>query len=310
MTELSGDTTRAEGGTGVSSPPEPVDRLLHIADIHFWRVILNPFRLASKRFLGNLNVWLRRRHEFAMDRAEQFADTVAATGIRHVLLTGDFTSTSIDEEFEMAQEFVRGLRRRGLEPYVLPGNHDVYTFTTARQKRFQHYFGEFLPDTGHPSKSTLPGGTSLVLVPTVCPNVLSAKGRVTDEEIGAMSKLLGAGPPVAIVAGHYPVLHETHGYSTAPSRRLRNAERLREALGTAQRRILYVCGHVHRFSYTQDEVYPEVSHLSTGAFFMEREKVSQQGEFSEIHVTADGWRIFRHRHVEGWVRAEAKPISL
>ena len=80
-----------------------VDRLVHIADIHFWRVTLNPFRLVGKRALGALNVLLRRRRDFAMERAEQFADAVAATGINAVLLTGDFTSTSLDEEFALAR---------------------------------------------------------------------------------------------------------------------------------------------------------------------------------------------------------------
>ncbi|MBI5095607.1 MAG: metallophosphoesterase [Candidatus Hydrogenedentes bacterium] len=287
----------------------PVDKVIHIADIHFWRVVINPLRLLNKRFLGNLNVWLRRRHEFAMERAELFADTVAAAGIRHVLLTGDFTSTSIDEEFEMARDFVRGLRRRGMEPFVIPGNHDLYTFEAARRKRFHQFFDEFLPEGGYPSRAVLPGGTSLILTPTVCPNLLSAKGRISDSEIAATRRLLADGPPAAIVAGHYPVLHATHGYHTAPSRRLRNADRLRAALGESGRRVLYVCGHVHRFSYTVDDQYADVRHLSTGAFFLEHAKLGQQGEFSEIHVCDDGWRVFRHRHTGAWVREEVQPAN-
>ncbi|HIJ65996.1 MAG TPA: hypothetical protein HPP77_08590, partial [Candidatus Hydrogenedentes bacterium] len=130
----------------------PVDRLLHVADLHFWRVVFDPLRLANKRFLGNLNVALRRRHEFRMERAKPFADALAATEVRHVVLTGDFTSTSAEEEFELASEFVRGLQRRGLTLSILAGNHDVYTFEARRKRRFERCFAGLVPDTGFPAR--------------------------------------------------------------------------------------------------------------------------------------------------------------
>lgn len=190
----------------------PLDTLIHIADMHFWRIVTNPLRLMNKRFFGNLNVMWRRRRDFIMERAEPFADAVAATGVKSVLLTGDFASTATDEEFGLARRFVDGLRSRGLTPYLMPGNHDVYTHEAVRKRRFERHFGEFLPRGGYPARLALPGGTDLILAPTVCPRHFSTRGRITHKEIQRVAELLASCGPCAIVAAHYPVLHRTSGY--------------------------------------------------------------------------------------------------
>lgn len=281
---------------------EPLDRLVQIADLHFWHVLKNPLRLMSKRFLGNLNVWLRRRHEFIMDRASEFAEAVAMTGIQTALLTGDFTSTSNRREYDMARAFVEGLSRRGLHIELVPGNHDVYTFYATRKKRFESYFREYLPSDGYPALRWLPGGTPLILVPTATPNLVSSRGRVTAAEVDVVASLLDRCPPVVLVAGHYPILDRTYAYAQESSHTLRNAEALRDVLGASQRRILYVCGHTHRFSYVQDGRHMNLAHLSTGAFFRRDRKAGIQGEFAEIHVLRGGFAVFRHIHDQRWQR--------
>jgi len=283
------------------------DRAVHIADIHFWRLIFNPFSMMNKRFLGNLTVLLRRRREFIMENAEPFADTVAGTGAKAVILTGDFTSTSTDDEFARAARFVQGLRDRGLTIHILPGNHDVYTFEARRAKRFEQYFAEFLPPEGYPSLQSLPGGTPLILVPTVCPRYLSARGLVTPETIEAVSILLSKCGPRVIVAAHYPVLHRVRGYSSSPLRRLANAEALRTALAASGRDILYLCGHVHRFSYERDKDHPGIEYLSTGAFMRRDPHTGVDGEFAEIGVTGSGFRVMRHTYRQAWNAQEESP---
>ncbi|HNR32768.1 MAG TPA: metallophosphoesterase [Candidatus Hydrogenedentes bacterium] len=283
-----------------------MDKLLHIADLHFWRIVWNPLQLINKRLLGNANVLLRRRHEFPMQRAEEFADAVAATGIETALLTGDFTSTATDAEFELAAAFVRGLVRRGLRVWALPGNHDVYTFEAVRKRRFDHYLGEFLPEGGLPAAVRLPGGTPLVLVPTVRPNLLSARGHIRQAEVEHAAALLADAPPgPVLVAGHYPVLHQTSGYASSWGRRLRNADALRAVLGSAGRPILYLAGHVHRFSCARDPEYPHVQHLTTPAFFLERRSGGGRGAFTEIHVEAREFAVFRHFRRDTWTREPA-----
>ncbi len=282
----------------------PRDKLLHVTDLHFWKLVTNPFELLNKRFLGNFNVWLRRRHRFAIHRAEEFAGALAETGVNQVLLTGDFTSTAHHDEFAMAKAFLERLEERGMQALILPGNHDVYTFEASRKQRFEQYLGTFAPDGRLPVRTDLPGGTPLILVPTAVPNPLSARGRVTDETVSAVKRIIDdcPGGPV-VVAAHYPLLDRTNAYSSHPGRRLGNAYALRACLGDIGRPILCAAGHVHRFSHVRDPAYPELHHLTTAAFVRQDPDAGIHGEFTEIHVMRGHFRIFRHQRTrDRWTR--------
>lgn len=290
---------------------ETRDRFLHVTDLHFWSLVLNPLHLLNKRFLGNLNVLLRRRRVFPLERAEAFADRLASCGVPDILLTGDFTSTATDVEFEAARAFVDGLARRGLRITVLPGNHDVYTFEARRKRRFERHFAAYLPEGGYPARTALAGGTSVALVPTVRPNLFSSRGHITHEDIARARELIGGiRDTTAVVAGHYPLLRHAPGYHTGRLRRLINAGPLRRALGASPLRLLYVAGHVHRFSYVRDPEHPRLEHLATGAFFHLDPRKGCFGEFSEVHVLDGGFQVFRHVYRDGWERSRAVPGDL
>lgn len=285
------------------------DRIVHIADLHFWRIVRNPLRMLNKRLPGNLNVIFRRSHHFLMEHAEPFADAVAASGVGQVLLTGDFTSTALDEEFEIAAAFVRGLMRRGLAVHLVPGNHDVYTFEARRAGRFERHFAEFLPPGGYPACLTLAGGTPLILVPTAVPNPFSARGRLTEADLEKAQALLDACPagPV-LVASHYPLLFRTAAYRSTWQHQLRNAGRLRDLLGASGRPILHAAGHVHRFSYVRDAAYATLAHLTTGGFFRKDAAKGVDGEFTEIQATAAGFGVVRHCYEREWTQEEVEPV--
>lgn len=284
------------------------DRILHITDLHFWKVVLNPFQLMNKRALGNVNVFIRRRHEFHMENAAKFIEALQATGITTLLLGGDYTSTAHGDEFRMARDFVEELVRRGFKVIAIPGNHDVYTFESVRARRYQQHFDDFGPGERLPCRVILPGGTPLVLAPTVCANVLSSAGRIGHAEVEKVRALVASAPkgPV-LVMGHYPVLHETHAYRSTPSRQLRNAEALRAALGATGRHVLYLAGHVHRFSYTRDAQYKHLTHLTSNAFFLQRHHDAVNGAFTEIHREENGFRVISHWHDTQWHQREEHP---
>ena len=282
----------------------PPDVLLHVTDLHFWEVVKNPFLLLNKRFIGNLNVWLRRRHAYHTDLAGAFAETLRDTGVSTILLGGDFTSTATNCEFEQALRFANALKEHGLEVLAIPGNHDVYTFEARRARRFERHFEAFLPPEPLPCRVRLPNGAQMVLAPTVCPNLLSSRGRITPQEIERCAALVADAPPgPVLVAAHYPVLNDTPAYHTSRGRSLRNAERLRAALGETGRQLLYIAGHVHRFSHVQDNTWPAVSHLCTGALFHQHPGGHAYGGFSEIHVDASGFAVYRHAYGGSWSRA-------
>jgi len=289
--------------------PDPAARVLHLSDLHFWRVVLNPLRLLNKRFLGNANVALRRRHELRTHQAPAFLDYIAGLGVRDVLLTGDFTSTSTDDEFALAREFLQELVRRRMIPRVFAGNHDVYTFESARHRRFEKYLGEWQPADRLPALVPLGDGFPVLYVPTACPNLVSSKGRIAPGEIDDVRGLLNQTSGPLLVAGHYPILDHTYGYVTKPNRRLRNAAVLGAALRSHRGPALYACGHVHRFSFVRDPASPSLLHLSTGALFRYDHATGYSGDFSEIHAGPTGFRVVRHTFHGAWNHAEAEAAA-
>jgi len=285
----------------MSTPHNPIDSFIHITDLHFWELVLNPFRMMNKRFIGNVNIFLKRRHDFAMGNADIFADHVASLGIKNVLVTGDFASTSTPLEFHRGKEWLEGLERRGLTPTVIRGNHDVYTFESVRKKRFESFYEPWLVNEKQPSTTTLPGDTKIHWISTVCANWFTSRGQVTPADVDKLVETFGAVDGPVLVAGHYPILENAPGYVVNHNRGLQNAEMLRKALGKSGKEILYLHGHVHRFNYSRDPDYPNLKHLSTGAFFRIAEETNSHGEFSEVHVHSDYVQIVRHRiDSNGW----------
>lgn len=286
----------------------PRDTLVHITDLHFWEIVKNPFALLNKRFLGNANVIYRRRHEFHMHQAATYLEHLATLGLDQCLIGGDFTSTATPGEYRLGRAFVDDLVARGLAVHLIPGNHDVYTFESVRRKRFEQFFNGLTPNEGYPARIDLAGGTPLILTPTVCANYLSSAGRITAEEVEKTRALVEACPPgPVLVAGHYPLLHKTGAYTSGKSRQLRNADALRAALGRTNRPILYVAGHVHRFSYTRDRDFPALLHLTTAAFFLKRPKESMAGAFSVIGTGPEGFSVSWHRFESGWTSEAVAP---
>ncbi len=284
-----------------TAPYPRTAHFLHLTDLHFRRVVLNPLHLLNKRFIGNANVALRRRHELLTHQAPAFLDYIAGLGVRDVVITGDLASTSTDAEFELARDFLQKLVQRGMAPRVIPGNHDVYTFESARHRRFEKYLGEWAPAAALPAFAPLANGFPVLYVPTVCPNLLSSKGRIQPTEVEAVRALLSTTSGPAIVAGHYPVLEKTYGYATKPNRRLRDADALAAALREYAGPTLYLSGHVHRFSLVRDSAVPALTHLTSGALFRHDKASGHTGDFSEVHASRNGFQIRRHRFVEKWL---------
>jgi 3',5'-cyclic AMP phosphodiesterase CpdA len=283
------------------------DKVIHLTDLHFWKVVVNPIALLNKRALGNVNVFLRRRHEFHMENAARYVEALRATGVTTLLLGGDYTSTAHPAEFALARDYVETLARAGFRIIAIPGNHDVYTFESVRKRRFEQYLGAYTPEAGLPCRVELPGGTPLVLAPTVCPNVISSAGRIGDAAAARVRELVaGAAPGPVLVMGHYPLLHETYAYRSGKSRQLRNAEALRAALGATGREVLYLAGHVHRFSHVRDTAHAKLRHVTSNAFFLQRHGDAVDGSFTELHCGTEGFEVLYHWHAGGWhTRTEA-----
>lgn len=267
------------------------DRVVHATDPHFWHVTLNPARLAGKRALGMANLALRRRRLLRTDLAETFAREIAAQGPETVIVSGDLTTTSLEEEFAAARVFLDTLASLGPRPLVIPGNHDVYTFSSARRRLFERFLGDFLPAPELPARMLLPRGTPVVFYPSTGANVITSRGRMDREVIAQTAALVADAPtgrPVLLV-GHYPLLPQTEAYREAWSHRLPRARELRAALAATGRTVLCAAGHVHRFSLVRDPEHPALFHLTTEPLFMRR--AAHAGAFSVLHCSPAGFQV-------------------
>lgn len=278
-------------------------RLLHITDLHFWNIVYNPVYLCNKRVLGNLNLILRRRKYIHTERSHSFLQLLRTLNPDVLLVGGDLTTTAMPDEFRQAAAFLGKAAELCPAVYLLPGNHDVYTFEAQRHRRFESYFGNYLPVTEDPEASQIPGGLTLVRIPTVRPNLLSSRGGITREQLSRTQELLSeAGQGPTVVLAHYPVLDQTPGYRLGFGRRLACAETLREVLGHAPGPIKYLAGHVHAFSHVVDPLYPNITHITSGALFYGRK--GREGGFTELEADGGEVRVFPWTYRDGWVRGD------
>jgi 3',5'-cyclic AMP phosphodiesterase CpdA len=119
---------------------QPLFRLAHISDLHFSKLIWSPSQFFSKRWVGNLNLLLARKHTFDPDSLTTLVPLFRKLDINAVLITGDLTSTSHEEEFILAQRFIKNLQMEKFKVFALPGNHDHYTKGAYQRKLFYQFF--------------------------------------------------------------------------------------------------------------------------------------------------------------------------
>lgn len=228
-------------------------RIVHATDIH-WFVPPALKDMTVKRLWGTLNLYaLGRRHHF--DPAVQDALVAHMVALRPdlVLITGDLTAQALQSEFDLALRALAPLLEgaKDVPVLILPGNHDVYTPGSVRERRFWKVFGPWAGEV-HPSGLVRRDAGELTVF-GLDPNrasLVGARGRLPEAQLAALEEALSdealAGRSVA-VGIHYPPI-DRHGKIYDGVRHgLENAGALVNVLGRARHkpRIL-CCGHVHR----------------------------------------------------------------
>lgn len=115
-------------------------RLAHLSDIHISSVSQTLTHMwTSKRLLGGANMLLRRRRELINDLLPVVVEHIQQQQLDHVIVTGDFSTTALDKEFEGA--------RQVLLPFIeenrltaIPGNHDLYTQGSVKKQVYERFF--------------------------------------------------------------------------------------------------------------------------------------------------------------------------
>jgi 3',5'-cyclic AMP phosphodiesterase CpdA len=102
-------------------------RLAHCSDLHLlshdgvrW------LDLANKRWIGAMNLLSNRSRHYHVAAFDDMVSDLNASGVDHVLCTGDVTNLALRQEFEFARAKFDRLALGPLGVTVIPGNHDAY----------------------------------------------------------------------------------------------------------------------------------------------------------------------------------------
>jgi 3',5'-cyclic AMP phosphodiesterase CpdA len=230
--------------------------LAHFSDPHLTRLDgLRATDLMSKRLLGYLSWWRRRRHTHRPEVLDALISDIESIGPDHIAITGDLTHLGTAPEFEEAAAW---LRRVGTpqQVTVVPGNHDAYVAepwaqTFSLWSSYMASDGE-TPKQGGDAVAMFPsvrvrGCVALIGVSSAVPSSpLLATGRIGRHQLEALSQVLsrtGAAGLFRILLLHHPAVPGSIRWR----KRLIDAEALASVI--AQQGVeLVLHGHAHRSS--------------------------------------------------------------
>ena len=227
--------------------------LLHISDLHFSKITANPSQIFSKRWIGNLNLFLFRKNQICLNLPEIFLSYIKDLKPDYILISGDFTSTALKKEYDLALSFLKKIKDLGIQVYAIPGNHDAYTKSSYEKKSFYNSFKEIIPfkgefdfdlETHKVAGFLLKKDLYLVLIDASCyTSYFQSNGIFSFEIEQHLESLLESIPETAKIwiACHYPFFeHENK------RRILIGAKKLKNILEKYSQIEMYFHGHTHR----------------------------------------------------------------
>lgn len=219
-------------------------RIAQISDFHFTHLTWNPLRLMNKRIFGNLNWLFSRKGHYSQAPLQHLPTLFDQLGVDLVLLGGDFTTTSLPEEFEEAKRFIDQIR----QPWIaIPGNHDHYTYSAYRTGQYYQYFSNPGQTALREKKleiHPLSPEWTLIALDTARPRPpSSSEGLMSEALEQEITHALATLPPEqsVILFNHYPFLENDEEH-----RNLERSEALEALLRKHPQIRLYMHGHTHR----------------------------------------------------------------
>ncbi len=181
-----------------AAAPRPDTQIFaHISDVHVLDLAgVSLGRYINKRVSGLLNLAMKRRNAHPIAILEALVDDVVSRPVDHTLLTGDLTNLALQSEFRRAREVLDPIARPD-RLSVVPGNHDIYTRGSARERRFESYFGDLMwagveVDREYPWYKRV-GPVHLVGLCSAVPRLpLVASGEVSPSQLTRLTSLAGA----------------------------------------------------------------------------------------------------------------------
>ena len=300
MPEPEPDLQRQGGEpSAVSVATGEAARIVLLGDLHLYRLGLWPWDLISKRILGQMNLLLNRRTRFDMQLVEPMVERIAAMNPHMLLCSGDLTMTALRREFEMARRMLDPLLSR-FPSFIVPGNHDRYTFTAARQGRFEEFFRPHSAGLC-PHVRPVAEGVLVVGLDAVRPNIVTDRGELGAAQLKALASWLDTlgRDERLIVLCHYTLGTPPGDKPERRTHAMIDADALVDVLARSGLRTLYVHGHVHRPWCWRLKRAPNVVAVNAGTPIMTSRRYPHGQGFWSIDISDaagdDGWELTRHR---------------
>lgn len=229
----------------------PIFRLAHISDLHFFKLQWNPIQFFSKRWLGNLNLLFHRKNALEPEALTTLFPVFHERKVDAVLITGDLTTTTHEDELLLAKRFVDCLKGENLKVFTLPGNHDHYTKKAFRRKSFYQFFDEFYAPGLSLKEDQLTaayfehGWWLMALDTAVATSWVSSNGYFSPELEQRLEKALQEIPDDhrVILLNHFPIFS-----NESPRKWLIRKEALKKLIQRFPKIKLFLHGHTHRHS--------------------------------------------------------------
>lgn len=285
-------------------------KIAHVSDFHFTALTWNPFRLLSKRILGNLNwIFFRKKHFFE-NQLEPLPPLFEELGVDLVLLGGDFSTTALSSEFEKAKQFVKKIKQPWL---AIPGNHDHYTYRSHRKKHFYRYFTNHRKEITHPVEfftlkdhgieaHKIKEGWWVVALDTTIPtNPYSSIGLFSQKleaRLEEVLQLIPANESILLI-NHYPFFQ-----NDVDRHNLKRGEELEKLLKRHPRIRAYLHGHTHRHTVADLQVSNLPLVLDSGSCAQGR-----KGAWNLIELNKEGCSVSTYRWDHRWSKTRTEEFA-
>lgn len=278
----------------------PPFRALHIGDLHFWRIPLNPFAYFNKRLLGVGNLVIGgRSRKFRQKLAPTLVERLIELKPHTLLFSGDFTSTSAPSEFVAARDaFETAIAAATFGAHSVPGNHDCYLGKKLDVVHFHDRLGDSFRPVKHLEFSLLNDEIPLFQMNATTKNGLGSHGRVQPEHIELMTHIFAEQKHQAKALWflcHFPAEDPAGVLKHDRGPQLRECEPLLEFFKSLPIPVFFLHGHHHyRWIYGSPTV-PNLTYLNGGAPLLMRNKRKPDLGFHELLYEDGKTSVISHR---------------
>lgn len=278
--------------------------IAHISDLHFSELNYSPAQFFSKRWIGNLNFIFSRKKIFEPAQLTPLPSLFKEFGVDHVVISGDLSTTSLDEEFRQASQFINQLTGKGMSVFSLPGNHDHYTKSAYKNQKFYDFFNCAYTLEDHPIYSYnlkkhkvaakhLGHKWWLISLDTaLATSLVSSRGYFSPELEKNLEEVIALIPKdnSIILVNHFPFFnHES------PRKALVRGESLLSLIRKHENIKLYLHGHTHQHCIAdlRDNGLPIISDSGSVTH-------RKSGTWNLFEITPEKCEIKAFRWEDGW----------